>query len=251
MTSAKESSRGHAWHAIPFGSQAAHVNVDFSIPAPHCVTAVLCACLRDAKQQPPTQDNVWQWPITARLQGLLTVVMHTQRAPLSVSAHCPDCAQSLSFELPLERFVSAIPEPSLRVSLADGSELPLRLPTGLDQRRWLDRGEADAQSMAEDLLLAKAKPADSHWIARAEAALEAADPLTALELQASCPECDAPVQHAFNLEQGLLLRLRNILTDLLRDVHRLARRYHWSEMDILALPAQRRSFYLSCLAREE
>jgi hypothetical protein len=37
---------------------------------------------------------------------------------------------------------------------------------------------------------------------------------------------------------------------LLREVHRLARAYHWSERDILSLPLKRRLAYLLLLEEE-
>lgn len=37
---------------------------------------------------------------------------------------------------------------------------------------------------------------------------------------------------------------------MLRDVHTLARAYHWSERDILALPLPRRLAYLALLEAE-
>lgn len=38
---------------------------------------------------------------------------------------------------------------------------------------------------------------------------------------------------------------------LLREVHALARAYHWSERELLALPLPRRTAYLQLLAEDE
>ena len=44
--------------------------------------------------------------------------------------------------------------------------------------------------------------------------------------------------------------MRDRARELLRDVHRIARAYHWSERDILALTLQRRLAYLLLLEAE-
>jgi hypothetical protein len=266
---ATEDASRRAWQAVPFGSEASHVEVDFSDLAPQSVTAVLCTCLRDANQQPPSAEQVWQWPITTRLQGLLTVVMASQNRPLSVDAECPSCQEQLSFDLPLEDFVKdaakQVTRQTLQCTLANGTDIQLRLPTGLDQQRWLQQGwsqqsgsqqgQADFQTIAQDLLLdaeaiAGNQSGTEGWVEQVEAVLEEADPLTALELEAQCPNCQAEIRSPFNLELNLLQRLRGVLTEMLRNVNQLALSYHWSEAEILNLPAQRRDFYLRCLRRE-
>ncbi len=241
-----------AWRTIPFGSEENHIEVDFNTAAPQSVTSVLCACLRDANQQAPSADQIWLWPITTRLQGLLTVVRATHNSPLSVDTECPACQERLSFELPLEDFLQDNPKEALHCALANGDSVQLRVPSGLDQQRWLQQGDIDPKAIVQDLLIdVDALSSVEHGMENIEAALKEADPLTSLELETQCPDCQTNIRYPFNLEMNLLQRLRAVLSDTLRNVHRLALSYHWSEAEILNLPLQRRDFYLACLRREE
>jgi hypothetical protein len=88
------------------------------------------------------------------------------------------------------------------------------------------------------------------WIDSLGSALNIADPLTALNLDVSCPFCNQALRVDVDLEQILLEGLRLQQRRLIEQVHRLAFSYHWSEIDIAALPAWRRERYLSRLAVE-
>ncbi|GGX79813.1 hypothetical protein GCM10007160_04040 [Litchfieldella qijiaojingensis] len=252
VTAGQDRAARQSWKSIVFGSETTHVKVDFGAPPPYAVSALLRACLRDTDGNRVGAEQVWQWSVASRLQGLLAVVMATDAGDLDVSTECRHCHQPLGFELPLQRFVHTPPDEPLSCRLDNGEWFEVRLPTGQDQRRWLEQGGADAETMACDLVVGASE--DGDWsedrLAAMEAALERADPFTALDLEAECPECQASIQHPFNLEATLLQRLQGVLTELLRNVHRLATAYHWSEAEILSLPIQRRDFYLACLSRE-
>jgi len=253
MVSATDRVAVRPWRPMGFGSQPAHVGVDFSAPPPYAVTAVLIACLRDPDGQPPGPELAWSWSIASRLQGLLAVVMATDDRDLDIQVNCQRCQEALGLDLPLRRFVLEPPGDQRLSCEADGARLWLRLPTGRDQQHWLGRDGVTTEQMAVQLL---AEPGQAEirltpaQLAAMEAALEDADPFTALELETQCPCCQAGVQHPLDLEACLLQRLQGVLTGLLRDIHRLAMAYHWSEAEILALPAQRRDFYLACVGRE-
>lgn len=249
---ARESVVRHAWQALPFGSDAAHVNVDFSAAAPYAVTAVLTACLRGQNGQRLDETEAWSWTVASRLQGLLAVVRTTRPADLDISARCDRCHEPLSFSLPLEGFLQTPPSGLLRCQPENDSAFNVRLPTGADQKGWLETGEDNPETLAKTLVVDEQALArwDENHLSAMEQVLEEADPYTALDLESECPYCEAAVSQPLDLESVLLHRLQSALTERLREVHRLARAYHWSESDILALPAQRREFYLACIARE-
>lgn len=249
---AKESVARHAWQALPFGSDAVHVNVDFGAAAPYAVTAVLTACLRGQNGERLDENRAWGWTVASRLQGLLTVVRATRPADLDISARCDRCHEPLSFSLPLEGFLQTPPSGLLSCKPENEEAFHVRLPTGADQQHWLSTGEDDPEALAKTLVVdtqALERWDETHFAAM-EQALEEADPYTALDLESECPYCEAAVSQPLDLESVLLHRLQSALTERLRDVHRLARAYHWSESEILALPVQRREFYLACIARE-
>jgi hypothetical protein len=74
------------------------------------------------------------------------------------------------------------------------------------------------------------------------------DPQAVVELELVCPACGALVTVPFDAGAYLVQELDVRALQLLADVHALALHYHWSERDILALPADRRERYLELLA---
>ena len=74
------------------------------------------------------------------------------------------------------------------------------------------------------------------------------DPQAELELDLSCPACEAPFEAIFDTATFFLQELDARARRLLREVHALALRYHWSETDILSMPAWRRAQYLELLS---
>ena len=67
----------------------------------------------------------------------------------------------------------------------------------------------------------------------------------ALQAQATCPECDAELL----VEVDPYLTLSLARDEIFGEVHTLARHYHWSEAEILALPQARRRLYLGLIDR--
>lgn len=85
---------------------------------------------------------------------------------------------------------------------------------------------------------------------RVEVAMDAIAPSLARELEGECPECGASVSVFFEPLVYCLRELRDRATFIYEDVDLLARRYHWSEPHILAMPQSRRIRYVE-LARDE
>ena len=83
-----------------------------------------------------------------------------------------------------------------------------------------------------------------------EAAMETMAPSLSGDLQGTCPECGAKVVVFFDPLQFCLRELRDRAAFIYQDIDLLARRYHWSETDILAMPHVRRANYAE-LARQE
>lgn len=88
--------------------------------------------------------------------------------------------------------------------------------------------------------------------ARAEAALEAADPALELDLAATCPECDAGQAVPFSICRFLRAALQRDRAFLMREVHLIASTYRWSLGEILGLGrADRQSFARLLIAERE
>ncbi|HZK82003.1 MAG TPA: hypothetical protein VFC46_13070, partial [Humisphaera sp.] len=80
--------------------------------------------------------------------------------------------------------------------------------------------------------------------------MEAMAPSLSHDLQGVCPECGAEVTVYFDARKYCLRELRDRAAFVYQDIDVLARRYHWAESDILAMPRKRRMNYAE-FARQE
>jgi len=73
------------------------------------------------------------------------------------------------------------------------------------------------------------------------------DPFTALQVDSPCPDCGHVNPAEVDLEALLLADFAACQRRLLEEVTLLARNFHWSEAQILDLPAWRRAHYIARL----
>jgi hypothetical protein len=73
--------------------------------------------------------------------------------------------------------------------------------------------------------------------------MEAMAPSLSSDLEGVCPECGASVSLYFDARWFCLRELRDRARFLYQDVDLLARRYHWTESEILSMPRTRRTSY--------
>jgi hypothetical protein len=127
-----------------------------------------------------------------------------------------------------------------------GTEVRFRLPTAADV---IAAGRsADPEGELARLCVA-AEGLTAETLARVQEALEQLAPSLSQDLAARCPECDAAVTVAFDARSFCLRELRDGAAFLFEDVALLAGRFHWSEVDILALPRVRRRRYAELARR--
>jgi hypothetical protein len=170
-------------------------------------------------------------------------------------AACPSCGCAVdvsltaaSLEEPEERFV---------VEVA-GANQPVRMPTSLDLLAIAGCQNVEAarrmliHRCLEDVL-ADGTPAartgddpgyDQDVAAAAEAELDRRAEVSAGAVELICPDC----QHKWEVELDIAAftwrEIEILAGRLLREVDVLARRYGWSEQEILGLTPARRSYYL-------
>ena len=75
-----------------------------------------------------------------------------------------------------------------------------------------------------------------------------ADPQALIELQLNCPNCGHTWTALFDIANFLWRELDAWARRTLRDVHKLASAYGWSETQILALSPTRRRLYLELVS---
>jgi hypothetical protein len=81
-----------------------------------------------------------------------------------------------------------------------------------------------------------------------EDALEAIAPILHAELEGTCPACGIAVVTVFDPLRYTLRELRDQAAFVYDDVCAIAHHFHWSEAEILALPAPRRTRYAELAA---
>jgi hypothetical protein len=247
----------------PFGESGGDLELDFNAgPRPDLVTSIVCACLQDAEGRALQAPPVWDWTLHRRLQALLAIERAGGGVRSTLQRRCPHavCGEPMELDLDLDRFVLPEHAPEFDVQVTPDVRLTVRLPSGADQRRWhgaASAGDPIEAQVARDLVQAVNGVARSagdalapEWIDPLADALEERDPLTALRLATRCPACGEAVAIELDLEDYLLSRARARQERLLDAVHQLARAYHWSEREILALPRERRRQYLARVREE-
>ena len=129
----------------------------------------------------------------------------------------------------------------------DGPAAVFRLPSGADVLAVQGRPHA-SDALARRCIFRPVDP-PAHVRQRIEAAMEAMAPNLAGDLGGACPSCGVVVTVHFDPRRFCLRELRDRARFVYEDIDVLARRYHWSERAILALPTARRASYAE-LARQ-
>ncbi len=75
-------------------------------------------------------------------------------------------------------------------------------------------------------------------------------PVLNLTMQAHCPECDNDQEVLFDIQTFFLTRLKQERLQLTKDIHLIARCYHWSADVILDLPRKLRRQYAAMIESE-
>lgn len=233
------SAPGERLTARAFANEGRDLGIDIDAPLDVALTAVLSACLSDGAGQAVTPEDARTWTVAKRRQGLLAIAVatHGTLRDLTATCHAPACGERMDLQVDLTAFNTDWREDRVMVP---GHSLVLRLPSPGD----LTGSEAEGPDLLRNLVVEGDVPANTAWLDDADTALGEADPLGDLELQATCPECGAPVSHPFALEPFLMAELAGELSRLIDEIHVLAMAYHWSEAEILALPNSRRALYI-------
>ncbi len=230
---------GAHWQARAFGGALADLDLDLDHGSPPMATTrVLAGCL-EADGAAPDEMEIWGWTVNRRLQGLLAVTVATRGEAWTPTITCDACTAAMDLPLALGAFRRESDPLAVACDLG-GETVEVAMPTGADQRAWLAAGDDAPAAMLARLL----PDAADDRLPAVEAALAEADPLTVLEIETRCPECDAENRLELDLEAICLALLAAARPRLIDDIHALAMAYHWTEAEILAVPPERRRLYL-------
>lgn len=194
------------------------------------------------------RDDLLDLPVGTRDRLIMAVRTRLVAAPLRSEPECTDCGARFELTLKPEDLGlgpdAGQTDPGARAALIEGKELMLR-PVRLSDLIAVET-IADIPQAAQ--LLAK-RVCDSELsgfpVEALEGVLEELDPAADIWLNTQCPECGAEHSLAFDPVHYTAQELRQSAQQILRDVVDIARAFHWSEHDILALPYSRRAYYVA------
>jgi hypothetical protein len=240
----------------------------FILPAERVTILLAAVTLSIGGMGAVTQEVVRRLTIGDRERLLLALYAASFGAEIDLVARCTNASCGERIELPVkltDLLAAAVrkrdgPDQTIMVAGDSGAlRVRFRLPNGADQE-IAARLTASGLRNAADRLLARCilsvtdeqdRPVSVEAVLdrlryTLEDVFRALDPGTDTESMLACPACGHGVLvllDAFSLLTGEIARS----DPLFSDVDRLARVYHWSEADILALPVARRRHYLALL----
>lgn len=210
-------------------------------------------------------EALWEAPVGCRDRALLELHFAQFGQLLELGETCPNCGQEVEFSV--DGGALRLPTPNLdnaafpvevagrslmvrRVSCLDlavvaqdpNSDLLKRCVVSTCGADVSARGNPEGDPGATDL--GDAKRINEQERSVIDAALAAADPQADIRFDMGCPACEHQWSSLFDIGDILWSSLERCVSRLLIEVDVLARVYHWSEREILQLPASRRRRYL-------
>lgn len=194
-------------------------------------------------------------PLGTRDRLLMRIRAQLFGRELAAHHGCAECGEDFELSLTAEDIgLAPRPEdeelPPAPTGTLAGGERSYRV-TAISVADMIAAEAAEGRAAARALLVARTvpeAPPGSVDADRLAEVLEALDPLADIALEIACPHCGASNELRFDAAAFVWQELAASAPRILRDVADLARIYHWSEREILAMSASRRAFYLSAAA---
>jgi len=244
-----ERRQGFAFHPVTGAfEQTVLEHVDDGAMRPFEVTRMLLASLASLGGAAPTEAAIRELSVGDRSFLMRRLAIHLGQDTQWLTARCARCGERFDFQLtastlPVKAAGDGYPFATVETSLG---RCRLRVPTGTDEEACvaLDAAADPARTLTR-LLLIEPRTIDPEALSTddlmaIEAAVEAASPEVTTRAAITCPACAAG--NEVELDPSALDR--GGVDTLYADVHALASHYHWSEVEILALPRERRERYL-------
>jgi hypothetical protein len=249
----------------PFGIDQRDLEVDFSQPSrPALVTDILECCSTVTSGQSPDRNLLWELEVSSRIECLLRIIALGGAFDTALPLRCLNkaCGETVEVDLSLDDFLGPQRDRADFVSVGCGEQiLKLRKPSGLDQREWAAR-EFESECAAihwmaqtlivrgEDALNENTVSLDDDSVSAIDRVMQESDSLVNFSFEVVCAYCENNSEFELDLQALAIERLKQSQRSLLSAVHHLAKRYHWSEQEIFAVPHWRRTHYLRLLEEE-
>jgi hypothetical protein len=233
--------------------------------AEQCPPAVQALVLLAAACPELPEDALAGLPLGQREARLFALYEATFGSEVDLATPCPRCGETLEIEIRIEDLGigvgGTLPEPvgiePMEIE-ENGLRLLCRPLSGADLAAAASCMDAAAarRLLAGRCVLAASRDgvaldprdldaAEMDVLSRVLAEL---DPRAEILLDLACPSCGHCWQPLLDAADCLWHEIDAAARRLLREVHALARAYHWREADILAMSARRRRRYLEILA---
>jgi hypothetical protein len=228
---------------------------------------VLARCLVGPGLDPgPARAEVRSLLVPERDLALLALRRRSFGDRVESDVSCPACGRGNEISFSLADMPTPAPTTVREIAVErDGAVARVRLPTAADQERILDAADDPAARrtalLAQVLVDLDGRPGpfaadDVRALPSAvrlaiEHAIEAALPDVDLSMDVGCNWCGHDFTVPFDLCTFFFAEMTGNARRLRRDVHVLARTYHWEEATILALPRTRRCDYLAMIEADE
>lgn len=204
------------------------------------------------------RDELAALPLGQRDSLLLAVRKSTFGETLPGKSHCPQCSETVEFELSCNALHADAIEPQSKTLSHNDYSLEVRPLNSFDLAA---AASATTLQQARDLLLHgcvtearyQNKTIELETLPQeiedsiTETAL-ATDPQAEMLLELNCPACQHQWQNMLDIGHILWLEISTRAQRQLMEVHLLARAYGWTETDILKLSPTRRATYLQMVA---
>lgn len=256
----------------PFGVHVRDLDLDILSEDPLRISDLIRSCTCDEEGNVPDEGFFRELTIGKQIQCLIALALAGGSSDLAIPLKCTNggCGQSMEIAISLAE-INALQAPhdgtdNIKVSCGE-MEYRIRKPEVNDLLFWSQRsygGEKEATRAMVQTLLERSyqdtptpidprehDPIPEKHISIITLALEENDPLINFVLSVACPDCGHEDPYPIDLESLALQRIENTRNELLLAIHKLASRYHWTESEIISLPAWRRSRYLSFCDKEE
>jgi hypothetical protein len=190
-------------------------------------------------------------PLAERDRRLLAL-RASECGELAVYVECPGCAERLELSLDADQLVPAdeLAPGATWEAHGGGASMTFRLPDSRDLAAAAACADVDdarrllAARCVVEVTGAAADALPDEALDALAARMDEVAPGTDVSLGLACPACSTAWEAPLDVPGFVWTEVGARARRLLREVHALARAYHWSEAEILALPPARRRAYL-------
>jgi ribosomal protein S27E len=182
-----------------------------------------------------------------RLLASLYISMYG--AKIESTVNCVACGQKLDLDFLLDELLIHY-EPDVAAVKDNGNYqlepgISFRLPNGEDEM-FINRfkgAEAERELLQRCIKEGNAET-DNEKVQLKMAELA---PVLNMQMQVICPECGNEQQVQFDMQSFFLTKLKQERSELLKEIHCIASKYHWSQQEILNLPRNLRKQYAALI----